>query len=100
MTRKYTKVEQLAEIVRERHDQGESYREIATSYGLEKEQVKKLMERQRRKERMLAAGYIPRPKGRPDKEAVSEEEKQRNELVRLRMQVELLRNFLSEAGRR
>lgn len=100
MTRKYTKVEQLAEIVRERHDQGESYREIATSYGMEKEQVKKLMERQRRKERMLAAGYIPRPKGRPGKEPASEEVKQRNELVKLRMQVELLRNFLSEAGRR
>ena len=28
------------------------------------------------------------------------EAKQRNELVKLRMQVELLRNFLSEAGRR
>ena len=65
MARKYTKMEQLAEIVRERHRQGESYRIIATSYGLEMKQVKKLMERERRKERMLAAGYIPRPKGRP-----------------------------------
>lgn len=48
------------------------------------------MERERRKERMLVAGYIPRPKGRPRKEAASEEERQHNELVRLRMQVELL----------
>ena len=55
MARKYTKVEELAEIVRERHQQGESYREIAVSYGLEMKQVKKLMERQRRKERMQAA---------------------------------------------
>ena len=100
MARKYTKVEELAEIVRERHQQGESYREIAVSYGLEMKQVKKLMERQRRKERMQAAGYIPRPKGRPRKEPVSEEVNQHNELVKLRMQVELLRNFLSEAGRR
>ena len=100
MARKYTKVEELAEIVRERHQQGESYREIAVSYGLEMKQVKKLMERQRRKERMQAAGYIPRPKGRPRKEPASEEINQRNELVKLRMQVELLRNFLSEAGRR
>ena len=67
---------------------------------MERRQVKSLMERQRRKERMLAAGYIPRPKGRPHKEPVSEEGKQRNELAKLRMQVELLRNFLSEAGRR
>ena len=95
MTRKYTKVGQLVEIVRERHNQGESYGEIAASYGLERRQVKSLMERQRRKERMLAAGYIPRYK-----EAVSEEEKQHKELAKLRMQVELLRNFLFEAGRR
>ena len=33
-------------------------------------------------------------------EGTSEEAKQHNELVKLRMQVELLRNFLSEAGRR
>ena len=78
MARKYTKVEELAEIVRERHQQGESYREIAVSYGLEMKQVKKLMERQRRKERMQAAGYIPRPKGRPRKEPASEEVNQHN----------------------
>ena len=100
MARKHTKVEQLTEIVKERHDQGETYGEIATSLSLEKKQVQKLMERQRRKERMLAAGYIPRPKGHPRKEPASEEAKQHNELVKLRMQVELLRNFLSEAGRR
>ena len=100
MARKYTKVGQLVEIVRERQNQGETYGEIAARYGLERRQVKSLMERQRRKERMLAAGYISRPKGRPHKEPVSEEGKQRNELAKLRMQVELLRNFLSEAGRR
>ncbi|WP_283243123.1 hypothetical protein [Yeguia hominis] len=33
-------------------------------------------------------------------EALSEEQKRNNELIELRMQVELLRNFLSEAGRR
>ena len=100
MTRKYAKVGQLVEIVRERHNQGETYGEIAASYGLERQQVKSLMERQRRKERLLAAGYIPRSKGRRCREPVSEEEKQHNELAKLRMQVELLRNFLSEAGRR
>lgn len=100
MARNYTKVEQLAELVRTRHDQGETYGEIAASYGLEKKQIKKLMERQRRKERKIAAGYIPRPKGRPRKTAASEEVNRNNEIVQLRMQVELLRNFLYEAGRR
>lgn len=100
MARKYTKVEQLTENVRARHEQGETYGEIAASYGLETKQLKKLMERQRRKERKIAAGYIPGPKGRPRKEPQSEEEKRNSEIVQLRMQVELLRNFLSEAGRR
>jgi len=100
MSRRYTKVEELVEVVRVRHEQGETYGEIASSYGLRKKQLKQLMERQRRKERKIAAGYIPRPKGRPRKEPASEEVKRNNEIVQLRMQVELLRNFLSEGGRR
>lgn len=100
MARRYTKVEELSETVRVRHEQGETYEEIAASYGLKKKQLKQLMERQRRKERKIAAGYIPRPKGRPRKEPASEETKRNNEIVQLRMQVELLRNFLCEAGRR
>ena len=100
MTRKYTKVEGLTEIIRQRKAEGETNREIAESYGLTKYQVKQLMARQNRKERRIAAGYIPRPKGRPRKETASEEAKRNNEVVLLRMQVELLRNFLCEAGRR
>ena len=100
MARRYTKVEGLTEVVRTRHEQGETYAEIASDYGLEKKQLKQLMARRRRKERKIAAGYIPRPKGRPRKEPASEEVKRNNEIERLRMQVELLRNFLSEAGRR
>ena len=100
MARRYTKVEGLTELVRIRHEQGETYAEIASDYGLGKKQLKQLMARRRRKERKIAAGYIPRPKGRPRKEPASEEVKRNNEIVQLRMQVELLRNFLSEAGRR
>ena len=100
MARRYTKVEGLTEVVRTRHEQGETYAEIASDYGLEKKQLKQLMARQRRKERNIEAGYIPRPTGRPRKEAASEEVKRNNKIERLRMQVELLRNFLSEAGRR
>ena len=100
MTRKYTKVEELSEIIRARKAAGETNRAIGESYGLSLKQVKGLISRQNRKERMLAAGYVPHPKGRPRKEAASDEVKQHNELVKLRMQVDLLRNFLSEAGRR
>ena len=100
MARKYTKVEELTEAIRARMANGETNREIGASYGLSKRQVAQLINRQNRKERKIAAGYIPRPKGRPRKESASEEVKRSNEIALLRMQVELLRNFLCEAGRR
>ena len=100
MARKYTKVEKCVEIIMQRHKNGESYREIGESLGLSKEEVEGAAKRQRSKERKLAAGYIVRPKGRPRKEAESEETKRNNEVVQLRMTVELLRNFLLVAGRR
>ena len=100
MARKYRKVEHLVEIIEERSKAGETYREIGASLGLSREEVRGAMHRHHAKERKLAAGYIPRPKGRPRKEPASEEVRQNNEIVQLRMQVELLRNFLYEAGRR
>ena len=100
MSRSYVKVECLAEEVFRRKEAGETHREIGEYFGLTKEQVKGLVKRQRKKQRMVVNGYIPRPKGRPRKTEATEEVCRNNELVELRMQVELLRNFLSEAGRR
>ena len=100
MARKYRKVEHLVEIIEERSKAGETYREIGASLGLSREEVRGAMHRHHAKERKLAAGYIARPKGRPRKDSQSEEVKRNNEIVQLRMTVELLRNFLYEAGRR
>jgi predicted transcriptional regulator len=100
MSRSYVKVEQYAEEVFRRKKSGETNRAIGESLGLTKQQVKQLVNRQNRKVRLIANGYVPRPKGRPPKTAQDEKTKQNNELALLRMQVELLRNFLSEAGRR
>lgn len=100
MSRSYAKVECLAEEVFRRKEAGETNREIGEHFGLTKEQVKQLATRQRRKQRLMEQGYIPRPKGRPRKDAADENVRQQNELIQLRMQVELLRNFLSEVGRR
>ena len=100
MPRSYIKVEHLTDEVFRRKAAGESNREIGKSFGLTKEQVEQLVARQRRKERKVAQGYILRPKGRPKKDAANESVRQQNELVQLRMQVELLRHFLSEVGRR
>ena len=100
MRQKYTKVEELTEVIYARKAAGESNRQIGESYGLTLKQVKELVSRQNRKQRLIAQGYIPRPKGRPRKNPENEEVRRNNELIQLRMQVELLRNFLLEAGRR
>ena len=100
MSRQYTKVEALSEEVFRRKAAGETNREIGARFGLIKEQIKGLVKRQNRKRRLIASGYVPQPKGRPRKGLLNEEQKRNNELIELRMQVELLRNFLSEVGRR
>ncbi len=100
MPRSYTKVECLAEEVFRRKAAGETNREIGEQFGLSKEQIRGLVKRQNRKHRLVENGYTPRPKGRPRKDSADESVRQQNELVQLRMQVELLRNFLSEVGRR
>lgn len=100
MSRSYVKMECLAKEVFQRKAAGETNREIGEHFGLTKEQIKQLATRQRRKQRLIENGYIPRPKGRPRKDVADENIRQQNELAQLRMQVELLRNFLSEVGRR
>lgn len=101
MPRKYTKVEMLVEEVFRRKAAGETNREIGQSYGLSKQQIKGLVKRQNGKARLVANGCLPRPKGRPRRQkAVDEETLRNNELIELRMKVELLQNFLSEVGRK
>lgn len=85
MSRKYTKEEHLAEIIRAWKAGGETNRENGESLGLSKEQVKQLANRKKRKERLLAAGYIARPKGRPRKEPASEEARRNKEVMQLSM---------------
>ncbi|MDO4387225.1 MAG: hypothetical protein Q4E18_14625 [Clostridia bacterium] len=75
MARKYTKVEGLTGVIRARKVAGETNRAIGESYSLSLKQVKGRVSRQNRKERMLAAGYVLRPKGRPRKQAASKSEK-------------------------
>lgn len=100
MPRKYVKMEQLTEEVFRRKAAGETNREIGECFGLSRDQIKQLVARQNRKRRKMEAGYIPQPKGRPRNLPMSEEEVRQKQVKDLEMQVELLRNFLSEVGRR
>lgn len=87
----------------ERFCKGKSQREVAEYYGFhDKQVVKRLLERERRKERKLEAGILPRPKGRPRKDAAPRNivAEQAYEIQRLQMENKLLRDFLQFTGRK
>ena len=100
--RKYTHIKILEPEIVEMKESGKTKREIAEYFGLTTEQVKELLKRYRRRERKIAAGIMPRPKGRPRKDAAPRdlETEQAYEIDRLKMENKLLRDFLQYAGRK
>lgn len=103
MPRKYEKVQELLPIVKDMIEEGYTHRQIAEKLGLGgKEVVKQLMTRQRRKQDSIAHGVMPRPKGRPRKDDPKRDiiTEQAYEIHRLKMENELLRDFLSLTERK
>lgn len=97
--RKYTKIKTLETEIVSMHEDGKMHREIAEQFGLERIQVKKCMERFRRRQRKEAAGIQTKPKGRPRKDGQPPHQSEAAELKRLRMENQLLRDFLELGGR-
>lgn len=86
--RNYTQVKELLPGILKMVEQGKTQREIAEHYGLkDKMVVKRLLERERRKERNQR-----KSRGRKPAKTLQE---YKYENKRLKMEVELLRDFLS-----
>lgn len=101
--RNYTHVQVLLPEIKEMLTAGKTQREIAEYFGFkDKYVVKKLLKRERTKQRKLEVGITPRPKGRPRKDAAARDiaAEQAYEIERLRMENDLLRDFLQSAGRK
>ena len=101
--RNYTHVQELFPEIAAMLTAGKTQREVAEHFGFQDKQVvKRLLERERRKERKLEAGILPRPKGRPRKDAAPRDivSEQAYEIQRLRMENKLLRDFLRFTGRK
>lgn len=101
--RNYTHVQALLPEIRAMLAEGKTQLEVAEYYGFrDKQVIKGLLKRERRKERKLEAGIIPRPKGRPRKDAAPRDivAEQAYEIQRLRMENRLLRDFLRCTGRK
>ena len=101
--RNYAHVQALLPEIKLMLAEGKSQREAAEYDSFrDKQVVKRLLEREWRKEHKLEAGSLPRPKGRPRKDAAPRDivSEQAYEIQRLRMENQLLRDFLRCAGRR
>ena len=100
MSKGYTKVQQIFPEIKKMILAGKTQREIAEHFGLkDKYVVKELLKRERRKERKLDAGILPKRRGRPPEGYQPTEKEKENEIKQLRMENELLRDFLRLAGR-
>ncbi|RPF47481.1 hypothetical protein EDD70_0267 [Hydrogenoanaerobacterium saccharovorans] len=101
--RKYTHIQELLPEIKEMIATGKTQREIAEHSGFkDKYVVKGLLKRERRKEAKIAAGIVPRPKGKPRKDVSLRDvlAEQAYEIERLKMENRLLRDFLQFTGRK
>ena len=90
--RSYTHVKELLPAIQEMVERGKTQREIAEYYGFkDKLVVKRLLQRARKKERI-----VPKFRGRKPAKTLQE---YKYENKRLRMEVELLRDFLLRTER-
>lgn len=99
----YTHVQMLLPEIEAMMAEGKTQREVAEYFGSkDKYVVKRLLDRQREKRRKLEAGIVPRPKGRPRKDAAPRDvaTEQAYEIARLQMENKLLRDFLQFAERK
>ena len=92
--RKYTHVQSLLPEIKAMVEAGKTQREIAEHYGFsDKSVVKRLLERERRKELQ----GIPKQRGRKPAKTLTE---YKYENKRLKMENELLRDFLQSTERK
>jgi hypothetical protein len=97
----YTHVQALEKEILEMLNSGKTQREVAEHYGFRnKNVVKKLVERYHRRQRDLEVGILPRRRGRPSKNNQQTDADKDGEIKQLRMENELLRDFLQIAGRK
>ena len=101
--RSYTHIQTILPEIKAMLAKGKSHREIEAFFGLTGDRpVHNLLKRERRKEKKAMAGIAPRPKGRPRKDASLRDvvAEQAYEINRLKMENQLLRDFLRLTGRK
>lgn len=102
MPRKYVKIDVYGKEILELKREGKTNREIAQKLGVDRKRIRNWVFRFNRQQRKLAAGIKLHPKGRPRKDAQPRDivAEQAYEINRLKMENELLRDFMRSMERK
>ena len=116
MPRSYRHIKDYEKEILELKENGLTHREIAEKYGSTKEHIKQFFNRYNRNQRKLASGIKIKPKGRPKKgknalppsiqqlskvfQLQYELARKERQVKRLKMENELMRDFLSLTERK
>ena len=98
--RTYTHVKELENIIISMREAGMTRQEIADDLGLTKDQIKSWVTRYNRRNKKIVEGIVLKPKGRPRKYPLDSKEAYEREIIRLRMENKLLRDFLQSTERK
>lgn len=98
--RKWTNIKAVETEIIKMREEGRTRQEIADMLGLEKVQIKNWISRYNREQARLAAGLPPKRRGRSRKSGYTTIEECQYEIRRLKMENELLRDFLRFTGRK
>ena len=97
--RKYTHIKVMEQQIIRMREAGMTRQEIADELGLTKEQIKDWVKRNNHRGRIFLQECEHKAKGRPRKDGQPPKQDIQKELVRLRMENKLLRDFLQSTER-
>lgn len=102
MSRKYVKIDEHGKEILKLKREGKTNREIAQKLGVDRKCIRNWVTRFNRHQQKLAAGIKLRPKGRPRKDTQPRDivAEQAYEINRLKMENELLRDFMRSMERK
>lgn len=98
--RKYTQQKAVEGLILSMREDGMTLQEIADELGLSLKQMKNWSYRHNCEKRNMLKGIVPNPKGRPRKDGQAPKQDIEKELHRLRMENQLLRDFLRSTERK
>ena len=99
MSRRYIKIKQHYDTIIALHEAGNSYREIGEKLGFTRDQIKECVRRPKRQQQSQVV-QIPKRRGRKSKGIPQTWSAMEQEVLQLRIENELLRDFLKLVERR